>query len=173
MNAEGSPASFHDSDLQVMAFSYAGMLRPMKETWVTEAQIHLKEQKPEPVAISVRNPVSAAGISQQQSQAQTITSSSSANAASSISQATTKSSSQVVESAPTSTATTGTTSKSAGNTPTASKTTKTPVTTSAQKRVASFESGTSPSIEHVSSDELREGKHRRAAPDRAHSAKVS
>lgn len=98
-----------------MAFSYAGMLRPMKETWVTEAQIHLKEQKPEPVAISVRNPVSAAGISQQQSQGQTTTSSSSANAASSVSQATTKSSSQVAESAPTSTATAGTSTTGSGN----------------------------------------------------------
>nr|CDS33837.1 tho complex subunit 2 [Hymenolepis microstoma] len=168
-------------DLKVIAFSYAGMLRPLKDSWVAESQIHLKEQRPEPVAISLRNPPSAANASQQQQQGQTTTaSSSSANAASLGSQTTTKSSSQFSESVSTSTPianATGTVNtstvapKSAGNTPTGTKTTKTPVTTSAQKRVAPFESGNSPLIEHISSDELREGKHRRTASDRAHSAK--
>ncbi|VDN97902.1 unnamed protein product, partial [Rodentolepis nana] len=145
------------SGISYFPLTYAGLLRPMKDTWVTESQIHLKEQRPDPVAISLRNPPSAASTSQQQQGQTTAASSSSANAASLSSQTTTKSSSQL--------------SKSAGNTPTGNKTAKTPATNSAQKRVAPFEAGNSPSIEHVSSDELREGKHRKTSSDRAHSAK--
>ncbi|VDD78050.1 unnamed protein product [Mesocestoides corti] len=33
-------------DLKVMAFSYAGMMRPMKATWVSEEDFHDVEQKP-------------------------------------------------------------------------------------------------------------------------------
>ncbi|KAL5112274.1 THO complex subunit 2 [Taenia crassiceps] len=169
-------------DLKVMAFSYAGVLRPLKANWVSEEEFHEVEQKPPTKAQS----------SSQHSQSSTLSQGSNPTSATTEASTSTPANTPAVIS--TSAAPTGTRAspsvdstrthtvpssegvvKPAVGVATNSKSARNS-SISSQKRVASNasgEGGNSSSIEHVSGDDLCDAKHRRNLSERNYGASSS
>ncbi|CDS40944.1 tho complex subunit 2 [Echinococcus multilocularis] len=169
-------------DLKVMAFSYAGVLRPLKANWVSEEEFHEVEQKPPTKTQSSSQHIQSSTLSQGSNPALAITEASviaPPTTTAVVSTSTAPTSTRI--SPPVDSTRTHTVSSSEGVVKpvvvatTNSKSTRNP-SVSSQKRVASnasCEGGNSSSIEHVSGDDLCDTKHRRNPSERSYGVSSS